>query len=477
VVFVRRGGARLVHDTIETNADPTGYFYLQAAALEPGDVVGDIIASGEFLSRTYVIQNVTLNASVLDRLPSINAQFLVGSTLEYALLVRYRGTAAPAVGAVVEFRRTGGVPLTQAAYTATVDSDGRVVFQLDPANEQAGEVVGDVTVRAPLLSRPYVVHGVHLATFDATELRFGGVLNVGYAVESAGELFFRGDRAPLAGAEVQFVRTGGLATTPSTFSTRSLSDGRFGIIVTTDTAGDVVGDLIVRRDSTSAPLRITGVRLPAVADDSVRYMGRFALGAQILYNGVLVQRATQTPAAGWTVVFRRTGGIPLVVDTLASTVVDWGGFALDPSTRAEGVVDGTLEAHAPDGGPTIPLGPVHLQTFDDDSVRLAGRWAIGPSLLYVGELRRADNDAVVVGARVEFRRTGGIAVAESVLVSQSNVEGRFRLAPTPLAEGEVIGALHIVPPAPLRDTTITDVHLTTFDTDEVRLGGVWRLVP
>jgi hypothetical protein len=53
--------------------------------------------------------------------------------------------------------------------------------------------------------------------------------------------------------------------------------------------------------------------------------------------------------------------------------------------------------------------------------------------------------------------------------------GRFRLALTPLAAGEVLGELHVFPPAPLRDTVITDVRLQTFESDEVRLRDVWRL--
>jgi hypothetical protein len=76
---------------------------------------------------------------------------------------------------------------------------------------------------------------------------------------------------------------------------------------------------------------------------------------------------------------------------------------------------------------------------------------------------------------VEFRRTGGIATAESLLVQRSNADGRFRLAPAPLAAGEVVGDLHVFPPAPFRDTVITDVRLTTFESDEVRLRAVWRL--
>jgi hypothetical protein len=238
-----------------------------------------------------------------------------------------------------------------------------------------------------------------------------------------------------------------------------------------------VGDLTVPGRGGAAPVVFHDVRLRATADDSVRFFGRFAIGGRIAYNGILAQRSTGAPATNWTVVFRRTGGIALRTDTLASRVLDWGGFGLAPATRETGAVTGTLTAVSPDRSETVPLGDVRLETHEDDVVRLAGRWAVGPSLLYVGELRRASDDALVVGAQVEFRRTGGIATAEPSVGEATNREGRFRLALTPLARGEVIGDLHIVPPPPLRDTTIVGVRLATFESDEVRLGGVWRIAP
>jgi hypothetical protein len=137
-------------------------------------------------------------------------------------------------------------------------------------------------------------------------------------------------------------------------------------------------------------------------------------------------------------------------------------------------VEGVLTARPPGGGAPVTLGPVRLRTAADDSVRFAGRWNVGPSLLYVGELL-TDAGTPVVGARVEFRRTGGIATASGVLAETTNEAGRFRLAPAPLASGEVVGDLHVFPRAPLRDTVIANVRLQTFESDEVRLRDVWRL--
>lgn len=478
VRFVRTSGARLARgDTVRTSAGPDGYFYLEAVAVETGEVVGDLTLTPPDFPRPYVIRGVRLPVRLTDRLPTFDRSFRVGATLEYVLEVRARGTNQPLVGADVEFRRTGGVLLMRDVVTGRTGAGGRVLLAPAPQTEAAGDVIGDVTVRGGGLATPFVVRGVRLSVYDSDELRFYGVLGTGVQAVGAGELVFRGDRSPLANAEVTFTRTGGVAATPATSIARSGSDGRFGFTLLADSAGDIVGDLTVNRGAPAAPVTFRGVRLRAAADDSVRFIGRFGVGQQLSYAGQLVQRATGAPAAGWSVSFRRTAGIALRADTFTVRSLDWGGFALSPDTREEGTVEGVLTARAPGSDRDVPVGTVRLATFDADSVRFAGAFRVGPSLLYVGELRRADDGAPVAGARIEFRRTGGIAVAESVLVETSNASGRFRLAPTPLAIGEVVGDLRVFPPAPLRDTVFTGVRLPTFESDEVRLRDVWRLAP
>jgi len=376
VFFRRTGGAKLAVDSIAAVADESGYFYLQAPALETGAVTGDLAVVGGDLARRYVIHDVSLPVVYDAQLPFVNVTWKVGTSLDYALQLFYRGSNALAVGAEVEFRRTGGLRLVKDTIVTKVDADGRIVLQPVPAGEQEGEVVGDLTVRSPALRAPYVVRGVHLRTFDNEELHFAGVFGVGYATISVGVLRFRGDRTPLGDAELRFVRTGGLTTTPDTIVTRSLADGRFGLVAATDSAGEVVGDLLVRRDAASPVWRVPGLHLQSRGDDSLRFVGTIPVGSQLLYVGVLYRDAGGPPVPGWTVIFRRTGGIRLLADSLVSTTVEWGGFALDPATREEGTVEGTLEARSPTGDRVVRLGTVRLTTHDDDEVRLAGNWLL-----------------------------------------------------------------------------------------------------
>jgi hypothetical protein len=49
------------------------------------------------------------------------------------------------------------------------------------------------------------------------------------------------------------------------------------------------------------------------------------------------------------------------------------------------------------------------------------------------------------------------------------------MSPTPLADGEVVGDLTLRLAAPYRDTTFTNVRLTTFANDSGRAGPVFRV--
>ena len=478
--FVRTSGARLVSgDTIHGSSGPDGFFYFSTAARETGVVVGDLLVSPppSDYPRPYTITGMRIPVVATDRVPEFNRSFRIGATLTYVAELRARGSGGLLANAEVEFRRTSGPPLVSDVVTGRTDASGRIALAPQPTTEAGGVLVGDITVRGAGLERPFVIRDVRLPVYDDDQLRFLGVLGIGYQALAAGELVFRGDRSPLANADVRFVRTGGLPTTPDTFATRTGADGRFGITLLADSAGQVVGDLIVTRGGGAAPLTFRDVRLAVTTDDSVRFAGRFAIGQQLLYAAQLVQRADGRPAAGWTVTFRRTSGIALRNDSFSAVSVDWGGFAIAPDTREEGTVQGTLSAREPGTGREVALGSASLATFEGDEVRFAGTYRVGPSLLYVGELLQLGTDTPIAGARIEFRRTGGIATAESLLVERSNAEGRFRLAPTPLAGGDVIGDLRVTPPPPFRDTVFSGVRLTTFESDDVRLRDVWRLAP
>ena len=477
-IFKRTGGARLAGgDSLQVSADVSGYFYLQATALDTGAVIGNMYVNGTPLVRLHMVPNVALPVQVVDHPPRLDRVLAVGTSFNYAVELHTRGTDAPLANADIDFRRTGGPALDSAVVHGRTGADGRVRLDPPASVDAPGVLVGDLTVRSPTLKQPFVIKGIQLPSFDSDEIRFLGVFGVGYAVQTAGELYSRGAHTDIPGADVTFVPTGGVPVPQSSYVTQSLPNGWFGLNFVTDTNGPVIGDLSVRLPGAATPTVFHGVRFQATANDSVQYAGKFSFGAQIAYVGVLLNRGTGTAAVGYSVTFHRTGGIHLLVDTTRAAVESWGGFGISPPTAEEGTVTGTLTAHEPGTGRDIPLGAVTLETLASDTVRLAGTWGVGPSLLYVGELRRADTGQPIVGAVAEFRRTGGIATADTSAGEASNADGRFRMALKPLAAGDVIGDLYVHPPAPLRDTVYRSIRLPTFETDEVKLAGVWFVAP
>jgi len=64
--------------------------------------------------------------------------------------------------------------------------------------------------------------------------------------------------------------------------------------------------------------------------------------------------------------------------------------------------------------------------------------------LYVGELRREDTGAPVVGARAEFRRTGGIATVETCAVALAMAGGRPEYLPVLVAAFTSIALVGVV---------------------------------
>jgi hypothetical protein len=147
-------------------------------------------------------------------------------------------------------------------------------------------------------------------------------------------------------------------------------------------------------------------------------------------------------------------------------------------THDRGEVSGELVV-SPPGGPVSVVPGVRLVTYPTDDVRFAGIYGFGPSLLYVLEVLRAGTDAPVVGAQVEFVRTGGIGSTPDRSVATSDALGRVPLGVVPGALGDLIGTVTVRPPPPWRDTTFvfTNVRATTFETGDLRLLTTFRIPP
>lgn len=99
-----------------------------------------------------------------------------------------------------------------------------------------------------------------------------------------------------------------------------------------------------------------------------------------------------------------------------------------------------------------------------------------PQIRYEGELTRQYSEAPADGIRVEFVRTGGVALEEAVIVAETNRDGLFHLHGRALASGEVVGDLFFYPPPPLARVQVEDVRLTTAEAaGELRFAGSWSI--
>jgi hypothetical protein len=190
---------------------------------------------------------------------------------------------SPASGVRVEFRRTGGLELSDTILVTTSDVHGR--FRHETETATAGEVHGTLAFfpPEPYDHFPFYVEGVTISTTrvrgESRRLGYWGVgpLPAPPHLSYVGELYFRDTNARAEGVEVQFRRTGGVAVHPDTFSVVSGADGRFPLFLTPSGAGEVLGEIRVNAPSPyrsfTVPLRLETLR----GAGEVRLVGVWAL--------------------------------------------------------------------------------------------------------------------------------------------------------------------------------------------------------
>lgn len=474
VRFERRSGVRLAHDTVETGTNDAGQFRLDLDPLEFGDVRGDITVRHPGLLQPSKLRDVPIEVSYVFRPPELDRVWTIGASIFYTGELYFRGTGETVANATVTFTRTGGVGIDPASFTERTDAAGR--FALAPLPVDTGTVIGDLIIQPPSPYPAATLHGVRLTTVDTTDaplVRFG----FGEQLFYVGELFDRGTRGPGAGLDVEFRRTAGISISPDVVVARTGADGRFPIAPHTLDTGTVVGDLTVRR-GTRVVGSVPGVRLRTFGSDELRLAGIWSVGEGLFYVGELWDRSTHTRLTGIDVTFRRSGGIATLQDSVVSRTDAAGRFTMFLPTADTGEVVGDVVVRSPARYAETVSG-IRLHTFGTDELRLGRVVNVGPSLAYVSEVHRADTDAPVVGATVEFRRTGGIAATPDVFSGQTTALGRFAVTAVPDTDGVLVGTVTVHLAAPWRDTTIVFPNVTypTFRSDSIPLRHIFTVPP
>jgi hypothetical protein len=457
---------------ISGTTDGLGQFQLSGVATADGTITGDLTVRAPTFAGGYTVHGVQLSTSRTHGEGLDLGRVLAQPYFAFLGQVSSRFIGAGIVGSV-HIQRVSGASLTNNDITVATDTLGR--FYLEYPASSADPLIANVTISAPGFP-------IAAATFLSTALPViwrdqvpfvNRVFALGPSLAYAVQAFHRGLDRGVPGVTFTWTRVSGIATTPTSLAGISNEIGLFSLETEPATEGTVTGDIVMTPPPPSAPQTFRGVTLQTFDNDSLRLLATYRFGPAALYAGELFNRATGALQSGVAVDFVPTGGVAAQTRTDTSNSV--GRFLIAPYTDQAGIITGELHVHylPPRAFEIIP--GLQLQTFEDDSLRYLQRWGVGPSLLYVGELRRNDNDAPIVGAQVTFQRTGGIAVTPNPLNSTSIAGGRFSLALVPSTDGVVAGNLTVHAP-PLRDTTIV-ITLPTFLSDEVRLLAVWRIVP
>lgn len=474
VEFARTGGVPLAADLVTARSDGEGWFRLAADADSAGEVVGDLTVRGR---TQYTVRGVRLRTTVTEGDGGDFGRIVVDPYVAYVGEVWERRTRSVVPGASVVFRRTGGVRVTPEVATLATDKSGRFLFA--PTVTEIGTVTGEFVISAPSLPKAYRVPVTITTEFKDRDADPVAVLRLGAALQYVGEVWRRGDYARTRGMRAEFRRTGGIPLVADTYESVTQEYGLFPILLEPLAEGEVIGDLTIHPPAPEPPLVVRGLRLRTHEDDALHLAGQWSYGLQVFGAVEFFYRATgQKVDSGAKVLVRGSAGVRVQPDTVTETVNQFGAMKVQFAALDSGqaTFDFVLRLPAPYGVDTV-RGLSRGTTRRDDVQQYLGRFGVGMWLPYIGIVRRAGSGEPVVGARIEFRRTGGVAITPAVYTSTSNDFGGFPLTAAPAGDGEVIGDLTIRPPAPLRELTVTGLRLQTSRSDALKVAGTWDVSP
>lgn len=270
ITFVRRSGVSLYLSTgVVTNfyggkTDGAGrivLFDVGAHGVTLGQTTGDLVVSlpSPFVDDT--VHGVTLSNVYLLHQPVSVLRYGVGPSLLYAGGVTERRNGRPAAGLSVAFHRTSGIQTDPVSFSTTTDAAGRFLFPLRALGE--GSVTGDLEI-TPSLGSPVTVKNVLLRPHHDDGVPFFGVWAVGPALPWVALVQIGGHG--VAGVTADFHRTGGIAVTPSDYTTTSNSDGYLQLNPQPQAVGTVEADVTVHGPAPFGDVKFH-VRLNTVEND------------------------------------------------------------------------------------------------------------------------------------------------------------------------------------------------------------------
>jgi hypothetical protein len=179
-------------------------------------------------------------------------------------------------------------------------------------------------------------------------------------------------------------------------------------------------------------------------------MGTCAPSPHIGLIGVLRDETTGMPVGSVRIDLVRTGGIALVRDSVRTLTDSRGNFLLSVDALASGQVTAEIIVRGPErsGSPAFGYRVLDLTLSTLDVVgdaQVLRPWSTTPSQPDLAQLFRAGSP--IPNATVEFRRTGGVRLAEGDLFYNSTDDQAvcelFHFRVRPLDVGDIVGDLFV----------------------------------
>ena len=380
VEFQRTGGVSTTEQVARATTGDGGYFRLDftplvqdITPLNGADVIGDLVIKPANRPETrYRGLHLAVYDSLFIRSLGL---FAYGDRWQYAVELFDRGLLADAPNVSVEFRQTGGVPITPSDFVGKTDANGRFEMRAVTVRD-TGTVTGDFIVSAPGKA-PQTIRTLQLRTNSDDSLHFGGTLAIGERWAWAVELWRHDVLKPAPNVDVEFRQTSGLPITPSVMRLRTDASGRIELRSVVHDTGTVIGDLVVFPVG-EAPRTISGLKLRTFAGDDLRSAGVFGFGPALRYVGeVLMQSGV--PVVGASVVWTETSGIAASPATLSTTTDASGRFPLTLIPSQDGEVVGTVRVTPPApyaAGTVFTFTNLRLNTFQSGDLVFAVTYRI-----------------------------------------------------------------------------------------------------
>ena len=279
VSFTRTGGVALRSDGARASTDADGFFRLGAEAQEPGVVEGTIALRPSGPQSGYAIPGARFETAQTRGAGRVLPTFLLEPRISFiGELQDLRGGGRVTYGDVIFIRR-GGARLARDTVRTSVDPSGRFYMYM-PALD-GGDATGEIVVANSSLSREYRFDATLPVLVNYRLPQLDRIWAVGTSLYVSGVLTYAGGSRPVAGATVEFRRTGGIPLRPGQHTSDTNAEGVFTLapLPADQSPGEVVGELVARLPGVAAPYTFANVRIPTLDFEppTSRRIGTFAL--------------------------------------------------------------------------------------------------------------------------------------------------------------------------------------------------------